>query len=251
MRARSTVTRVLTNAAGTKATGVEYYDANKERQVQQANAVVLAAWAGQNPRLLLNSATDKHPQGLANSSGLLGKYMMAHFGSGTWAIFDEDVQNHMGTTGAQYMSYERYGKTSREGTFGSTFIVAGSALKTSELGGLANARPDLFGPELAAFMKRALRGITQGTVASPRIEMGLGVINSAAVSASNTSRTGASTGDVLMADLHKSQTNPDMLGATGGLSASVANRTGGQAASGTQLGSRLWRARLFEDAEHR
>ena len=123
--------------------------------------MVLAAWAGQNPRLLLNSATDKHPQGLANSSGLLGKYMMAHFGSGTWAIFDEDVQNHMGTTGAQYMSYERYGKTSRKGTFGSTFIVAGSALKTSELGGLANARPDLFGPELAAFMKHALCGITR------------------------------------------------------------------------------------------
>ena len=46
--------------------------------------MVLAAWAAQNPRLLLNSATDKHPNGLANASGLLGKYMMAHFGSGTW-----------------------------------------------------------------------------------------------------------------------------------------------------------------------
>jgi choline dehydrogenase-like flavoprotein len=86
---------------------------------------------------------------------------MAHFGSGTWAIFDEDVESHMGTTGAQYMSYERYGKTSHKGTFGSTFIVAGSALKISELGGIANARADLFGPDLAAFMKRATRGITR------------------------------------------------------------------------------------------
>jgi choline dehydrogenase-like flavoprotein len=59
------------------------------------------------------------------------------------------------------MSYERYGKTSHKGAFGSTFIVAGSALKTSELGGIANARPDLFGPDLAAFMKRAARGITR------------------------------------------------------------------------------------------
>src|SRR5205809_8033439 len=89
---------------------------------------------------MLNSATGKHPKGLANSSGLLGKYMMAHFGSGTWAIFDQDVQNYMGTTGAQYMSYERYGKTSQKGAFGSSFIVAGFALKTSELGGIANAR---------------------------------------------------------------------------------------------------------------
>jgi choline dehydrogenase-like flavoprotein len=59
------------------------------------------------------------------------------------------------------MSYERYGKTSRKGIFGSSFIVAGSALKTNELGGLANARVDLFGPELAAFMKRAARGLTR------------------------------------------------------------------------------------------
>src|SRR5207245_1088823 len=102
VRARSTVTRVLTDAAGTKVTGVEYYDEKKEHQVQEANVVVLAAWAGQNPRLLLNSATDKHPKGLANSSGLVGKYLMAHFSSGTWEIFDENVENHMGTTGSQY-----------------------------------------------------------------------------------------------------------------------------------------------------
>src|SRR5262249_3554611 len=160
-RARSTVTRILTNAAGTKVTGVEYYDEKKEKQVQEANVVVVAAWSGQNPRLLLNSVTDKHPKGLANSSGLVGKYIMAHFGSGTLAIFDEDVQNHMGTTGAQYMSYERYGKTGHKGTFGSTFIVAGTALKLSDLGGIANARADLFGPALTEFMKRAVRGLTR------------------------------------------------------------------------------------------
>ena len=99
--------------------------------------------------------------------------MMAHFGSGTWAIFDEDVQNYMGTTGAHYMSYERYGKTGRKGTFGSSLIVAGTALKTNELGGIANARVDLFGPELASFMKRAARGLTRINFfgeAMPKIE---------------------------------------------------------------------------------
>jgi choline dehydrogenase-like flavoprotein len=129
--------------------------------MQPATAVVLAAWAAQNPRILLNSANDKHPHGLANSSGLVGKYMMTHYASGTWAIFDEDVQNHMGTTGAQYMSYDRYGKESHKGAFGSTFIVAGSALKTNDLGGFANARLDLFGADLHAFMKRAARGLTR------------------------------------------------------------------------------------------
>src|SRR5947208_12469796 len=41
VRARSTVTRVLTNKEGRRATGVEYYDARKERHVQEAAVVVL------------------------------------------------------------------------------------------------------------------------------------------------------------------------------------------------------------------
>src|SRR5262249_14432206 len=47
-----------------------------------------------------------------------------------------------------------------KGAFGSSFIVAGSALKTSDLGGFAHARLHLFGPDLAPFMKRAARGLT-------------------------------------------------------------------------------------------
>ena len=55
VRALSTVTRILTNQSGNKVTGVEYYDANKEKQVQEASVVVMAAWAAQNPRLMMNS----------------------------------------------------------------------------------------------------------------------------------------------------------------------------------------------------
>ncbi len=161
VRAWSTGTRVLTNAKGNRVTGVEYYDQTKEKRFQPATVVVLAAWSAQNPRIMLNSANEKHPRGLANSSGLVGKYMMTHYASGTWALFDENVENHMGTTGAQYMSYDRYAKTSHKGGFGSSFIVTGSALKTSGLGGFANARLDLFGPDLHAFMKRAARGLTR------------------------------------------------------------------------------------------
>src|SRR4029077_6821953 len=66
VRAHATVTRVLTSADAKRVTGVEYFDAKKEKQVQEASIVVLAAWSAQNPRLMLNSATDKHPNGLAN-----------------------------------------------------------------------------------------------------------------------------------------------------------------------------------------
>ncbi len=165
VRALSTVTRVLTNQDGTRATGVEYYDAKKERQVQEASVVILAAWSAQNPRILLNSATDKHPNGLANKNKLVGKFMMTHHIAGTWALFDEDITPHMGTVGAQFMSYDRYAKdsykTSNPGAFGSTFIVTGAAMKTNDF---ALARGDLFGAELAAFMKRAARGITRLTM---------------------------------------------------------------------------------------
>jgi choline dehydrogenase-like flavoprotein len=161
VRALCTVTRVLTNPAGTRVTGVEYYDDKHQKQVQEASVVILAAWSMQNPRILLNSATDKHPKGLVNKNGLVGKFMMAHHIAGTWAMFDEDITPHMGTVGAQYMSYDRYAKTSYPSAFGSAFIVAGAAMKTNDY---ANARGDLFGSELAAFMKRAAKGITRITM---------------------------------------------------------------------------------------
>src|ERR1700704_148604 len=133
VRALCTATRVLTNSQGTRVTGVEYYDEKKQRQVQEANVVVVAGWSGTNSRILLNSATDKHAKGLANSNGLVGKYMMTHSIAGINAIFDEDIENHLGTIGAQYMSYDRYGKTSYPGpAFGSTYITAGAAQKTHD-----------------------------------------------------------------------------------------------------------------------
>jgi choline dehydrogenase-like flavoprotein len=150
------VTRVLTNQAGTRVTGVEYYDDKQQQQIQQASVVILAAWSAQNPRLLLNSATDKHGRGLGNASGLVGRFMMSHHVASTWAMFDEDVQNHMGTIAVQYMSYQNYPKTSHPGAFGSSFITAGFALKTTDLAG---SRADLFGPELQDYMKRAARNL--------------------------------------------------------------------------------------------
>src|SRR2546427_278637 len=84
-------------SAGDRLTGVEYYDDNKERQVQEASVVVLGAYASQNPRIMFNSRTDKHPNGLANRSGLLGKHLMAHGSATVTGIFDGDVENYRGS----------------------------------------------------------------------------------------------------------------------------------------------------------
>lgn len=71
--------RVLTNAEGTRATGVEVIDA-RTWQVRTINArmVFLCASTIETVRLLLLSANDRHPAGLANSSGMVGKYIMDH-----------------------------------------------------------------------------------------------------------------------------------------------------------------------------
>jgi choline dehydrogenase-like flavoprotein len=69
--------RLLTNAAGTRIDGVDVERAGETTRVQ-APVVIVACGAIQSAALLLQSANDKHPDGLANSSGLVGRRYMAH-----------------------------------------------------------------------------------------------------------------------------------------------------------------------------
>ena len=82
LMADSIVTRVLTDEAGQRATGVEVLDARtRETRTYSARIVFLCASALESVRLLLLSRSERHPDGLANSSGLVGKYIMDHFTS--------------------------------------------------------------------------------------------------------------------------------------------------------------------------
>ncbi len=78
LRPDSIATRVLLGAAGA-ARGVAYSErlGGAEREVS-GRVVVLCASTIESTRLLLNSASAEHPQGLANSSGVLGHYLMDH-----------------------------------------------------------------------------------------------------------------------------------------------------------------------------
>lgn len=71
--------RVVTDPRTGKATGVDFVDrlTGSEGEVA-ARVVVLCASAIESTRLLLNSSTPDHPDGLANSSGVLGHYLMDH-----------------------------------------------------------------------------------------------------------------------------------------------------------------------------
>lgn len=76
------VREVLTDDEGL-ATGVSYINKDDMQEYQvKGKIVILGASAGESARLLLNSKSTKHPGGLANSSGVVGKYLHDSTGSG-------------------------------------------------------------------------------------------------------------------------------------------------------------------------
>ena len=73
--------RVLLDDAG-KAKGVTYIDRKtRDEKTVTARVIVLAASSAESVRMLLNSKSPSHPEGLANSSGLVGKYIMDTVGA--------------------------------------------------------------------------------------------------------------------------------------------------------------------------
>lgn len=78
LRTRTLARRLVTDAAGRRVTGVEVIGPDGRTEVLQAGVVVVSCGAVNSAALLLRSATDRHPDGLANSSGLVGRRYMAH-----------------------------------------------------------------------------------------------------------------------------------------------------------------------------
>jgi choline dehydrogenase-like flavoprotein len=158
MKSDCQVTRVLTDKKGERATGVEYFDSEGNRHEQHADVVVLGAFTIENPRILLNSATSIHENGLGNSSGMVGKYIMSHPAVTAFGMFDHEMQNYLGTTGGQLLNQDRFQKD--KGAFGSQQWEIALALKPNDLLGIAMSRADLFGDDLHKFMLEASHGMS-------------------------------------------------------------------------------------------
>ncbi|WP_136618957.1 MULTISPECIES: GMC family oxidoreductase [Mesorhizobium] len=88
----------INHDASGKVTGVVYADKDGKLQEQKARIVAVAGNSIESPRLLLNSASGKFPDGLANSSGQVGKNYMRHTTGSVYAIFDKPVHMYRGTT---------------------------------------------------------------------------------------------------------------------------------------------------------
>jgi choline dehydrogenase-like flavoprotein len=85
---------------------VIYADRDGNRHRQAARAVCVAGNSIESPRILLNSASNMFPDGLANSSGQVGRNYMRHMTGSVYAIFDKPVNMYRGTTMAGIITDE-------------------------------------------------------------------------------------------------------------------------------------------------
>jgi choline dehydrogenase-like flavoprotein len=147
VRPNSHVLRIEHDDGG-KVTGVVYADAEGREQRQKARVVCVAGNSIESPRLLLNSHSSMFPEGLANSSGQVGRNYMRHMTGSVYAIFDKPVHMYRGTTMAGIVQDEAKNDPSRG-------FVGGYEFETLSLGLpflAAFLEPGTWGREFASFL---------------------------------------------------------------------------------------------------
>ncbi len=115
--------RIKTNEAG-RATGVHYFREGQWR-FQRARNVVVAGYAIETPRLLLNSANAQFPDGLANSSGLVGKYLMAQTNQAAWGVMDDEIRWYKGPPSLAITEHWNYTDTGKDFFGGYAYMSQG------------------------------------------------------------------------------------------------------------------------------
>jgi choline dehydrogenase-like flavoprotein len=88
LQTNSYVKKLETSASGREISKV-IVERGKDEQEYSAGIVVVSCGAINSAALLLRSGNDKHPQGLANSSGVVGRHYMRHNNSALMAISKE------------------------------------------------------------------------------------------------------------------------------------------------------------------
>jgi choline dehydrogenase-like flavoprotein len=101
------VTRIVLDGQG-RAAGAEWYDPDGAGHLQSADVVLVAANGIGTPRLLLASANDRFPDGLANRSGLVGRNLMLHHHGFATGTFAEPLETWRGQNGSWINSYQFY-----------------------------------------------------------------------------------------------------------------------------------------------
>ena len=93
IRADSYVRAIETDTRG-RATGATYFDSRGAVHHQRARAVVVSCNGAETPRLLLLSASNRFPDGVANSSGLVGRHLMFTTGAFCGGLFERALNEY-------------------------------------------------------------------------------------------------------------------------------------------------------------
>jgi choline dehydrogenase-like flavoprotein len=126
VRPNSMAQRIEHDKSG-KVTGVLYVDKDGKQQLQKARVVAVAGNSIESPRLLLNSESSMFPDGLANSSGHVGRNYMRHTTGSVYGVFEKPVHMYRGTTMAGIIRDEARHDPSRG-------FVGGYEMETLSLG---------------------------------------------------------------------------------------------------------------------
>lgn len=97
--------REITERAGL-ATGALYVDRKGREHHQEADVVILAGNGVGTARLLLLSTSSRCPDGLANSSGLVGRRLMLHPYMSVLGIYEDELESWLGPWGTQLLSLQ-------------------------------------------------------------------------------------------------------------------------------------------------
>ena len=129
IRPNSYARKIETDSRG-RATGVKYFDANKKEVFQRAKAVVVCANGAETPRLLLNSKSNLFPNGLANSSGVVGKHLMLNGAGLAAGVFDHEVNGYKGIVATRVV-WDLYELDHKLGLVGGGGSTTGSTSRRS------------------------------------------------------------------------------------------------------------------------
>ncbi|WP_066335464.1 GMC family oxidoreductase [Azohydromonas lata] len=149
LRPQSHVVRIEHNNKG-KASAVVYYDKDGKERRQKARIVCVAGNSIETPRLLLLSASNMFKDGLANSSGQVGRNYMRHVTGSVYAAFKDPVHMYRGTTMAGIVRDEA-GHDAKRG------FAGGYEMETLSLGlsfMAAFLEPGGWGEDFAWWMER-------------------------------------------------------------------------------------------------
>ncbi|WP_102227106.1 GMC family oxidoreductase [Acidimangrovimonas sediminis] len=144
------VGRVETGQDG-RATGVSYHRGGEWRH-QKARNVVLAGYSIETPRLMLNSATSRHPQGLGNSNGMVGRNLMVHSNHAVWGEFEDEIRWYKGPPSMATCEHWNYVDDDPTKDFDGGYSFMSQGPLPGDFAGTLTGATGMFGDELLTAM---------------------------------------------------------------------------------------------------